>query len=1444
MNFRIRNVALLFLVLVLAAGLASAQTGPGVRTTDSTGKVTDANFDGTNGGPVVKAPTGGANNTYKYWDVLGTGGTSTNYFSTPPYITQPPNPQVAVGPDDILTIVNRTIARYPNINAGTSGTNAVGVTNPYFNPPTEYIWLDTWLGLIGNTALQSVCPSGTGNNGICIIDNASVRYDQMQGRFVVLFTVTDIIAHRSNFIVIVSKFSQFTKCTTTQPTCPAASPLFSAPVIAPVVGGTQTGGINSANWFAYVIPINLTYVRQPVATAGVGNGSGLGTGLAGTPNSVSTGGGTVSNFITTLFCPNGGAALPLTPGVGGTLRSCTNYFPTGARMGLDNDNIILTAPVLDSAFAPSENTLPITPGQQLGPYAGTRVVTLAKMIVYNGGALNLTSQPPACDNNSPIDCTAVNLADNTVTGTLTVVGASRGTTSPVLCLAAAPAAGVCEATAQVGPGSPNPINAVYWEPANLRGRSLASFDAQVAPLGTAMAGVITPITYLVGRRIYDANGANTGTGASGVDANYLLWIQPLVFTCPAANLLLDPIKFCGSNGSVVADQPALGPLFTNTASIALTTNANTVGQGFSAASMTTNPANTPVSSTVNSRLFVGDSRPLQVMFREGLLYEARTARVYDSTANALSSSTVAYDLIRTCATSAAVPTCSYSVAGGSLASPFLLMETEWFNGQLVNPANDIAGFGFYAPMFDSPANVINSGPTSPISLFPWLEKLFVGMTTGGTANVAQTFSKSFPSLWDFRPGDDAYDTVQPYIDPYTGLSTTTVPCGNNVTVTVLSKSGNTITVADTTGLAVGQYLTSTSVGTFPATITAISGNVVTLSSAYTGTTFPTTLTFSLNQPGLTLTASQITAGSNVITLSSTAGLQIGSTIASANTDRTATTFGAGSTTLLVTSTANIGVGSTVTGRPSSFTTSTVAGSTSLSVPNTTQIAVGGTVCSPASGGLCAGSAAGLFPAGGATVTAIVPDPANAGRNLITLSAAATTTNSSISIVFDATNLIAAGTVVNTAPNVAGQVGINNATAFASGPCPGGAPAPVWPAGTCPTATSPLGAPGVTVRFTSTLANFFGAGVTPTVINISGNNVTLSAPAVITSNNVSFTFTTTNTTCPMIQWSVRGGASTDPNDGSLWLFGAFAKNRFASIPGPGQWGTSVANYALDFPATDAYNNDNSFFGDVAPGSGFFTWIQIAKNLALAQPSALGPCPTSPAGSPPVLQPPAPGTTPTPAPSTLQCPFFNPTAQVTRAEMAYWVIRSQMDDAMVTAFLAATGGDPTASTTTYSFGDATPAGITNPFLANPGAGFQGVTSTQLARYIEVMVRRGYTKGKGICTVQGTTDAVFRYCPNDLITRGEMAVFLIRAKMNNVFPTSLSGLPAFGPYGDNFGLFQQSPSYFTDVTSASDFYIYIQKMRELRITNGTGSTAYSPNNPLTRQEIATFVVRAFFL
>ena len=98
----------------------------------------------------------------------------------------------------------------------------------------------------------------------------------------------------------------------------------------------------------------------------------------------------------------------------------------------------------------------------------------------------------------------------------------------------------------------------------------------------------------------------------------------------------------------------------------------------------------------------------------------------------------------------------YSPNGVTIPNPVTILETHWYNGTtpapcpprpaVSGPTNDAGntpgnafeplcdsnGFGFYAPMFDVPANVIgglassSNQPISPISLFPWLEKLFVG----------------------------------------------------------------------------------------------------------------------------------------------------------------------------------------------------------------------------------------------------------------------------------------------------------------------------------------------------------------------------------------------------------------------------------------------------------------------------------------------------------------------------------------------------------------------------------------------------------------------------------------------------------------------------------------------------------------------------------------------
>jgi hypothetical protein len=296
---------------------------------------------------------------------------------------------------------------------------------------------------------------------------------------------------------------------------------------------------------------------------------------------------------------------------------------------------------------------------------------------------------------------------------------------------------------------------------------------------------------------------------------------------------------------------------------------------------------------------------------------------------------------------------------------------------------------------------------------------------------------------------------------------------------------------------------------------------------------------------------------------------------------------------------------------------------------------------------------------------------------------------------------------------------------------------------------------------------------------------------------------------IVPFGIRGGAATDPNNLGQWLYGAYAKGRFASIPGIGQWGTYVAHYPLSFPIRDPYNNLNVTYNDVQPGHPHFTFVQIAKQTEID-------------------------------PGSRTATTFNPSGTVLRRDMAKWVVRAQMDETAITAYLNSTGG------IFCSFAD----------VECPGATGTATNTTGTAewRYIETMYRRGYTKG---CSDTG--DGQRRFCPGRTLTRGEMAVFIIRAKMNSVFPTVTSGSfttssctppgTVVTQIGDQFGLFSGCRPYFSDVPSNHVYFAFIQKLRELRITNGTSlstpttSGTFEPERNLTRSELMTFLVRGFF-
>jgi hypothetical protein len=80
---------------------------------------------------------------------------------------------------------------------------------------------------------------------------------------------------------------------------------------------------------------------------------------------------------------------------------------------------------------------------------------------------------------------------------------------------------------------------------------------------------------------------------------------------------------------------------------------------------------------------------------------------------------------------------------------------------------------------------------------------------------------------------------------------------------------------------------------------------------------------------------------------------------------------------------------------------------------------------------------------------------------------------------------------------------------------------------------------------------------------------------------------------------------------------------------------------------------------------------------------------------------------------------------------------------------------------------------------------------------------------------------FCPNDPVSRGQMAVF-IEAALGNPPNTSCA-------------------RQFTDVTSANPFCRFIERLADDGITGGCGSGNFCPNNPVTRGEMAVFLVAA---
>jgi hypothetical protein len=103
----------------------------------------------------------------------------------------------------------------------------------------------------------------------------------------------------------------------------------------------------------------------------------------------------------------------------------------------------------------------------------------------------------------------------------------------------------------------------------------------------------------------------------------------------------------------------------------------------------------------------------------------------------------------------------------------------------------------------------------------------------------------------------------------------------------------------------------------------------------------------------------------------------------------------------------------------------------------------------------------------------------------------------------------------------------------------------------------------------------------------------------------------------------------------------------------------------------------------------------------------------------------------------------------------------------------------------------------------------------RFVETLLHTGVTSGCG-----GTS-----YCADASTTREQMAVFLLRAKEGGAYqPPPCTTAP------------------FPDVPCASPFAPWVQELVARGITAGCGGGLYCPTNPVTREQMAVFLLKTF--
>ncbi|MBS2017097.1 MAG: S-layer homology domain-containing protein [Deltaproteobacteria bacterium] len=127
----------------------------------------------------------------------------------------------------------------------------------------------------------------------------------------------------------------------------------------------------------------------------------------------------------------------------------------------------------------------------------------------------------------------------------------------------------------------------------------------------------------------------------------------------------------------------------------------------------------------------------------------------------------------------------------------------------------------------------------------------------------------------------------------------------------------------------------------------------------------------------------------------------------------------------------------------------------------------------------------------------------------------------------------------------------------------------------------------------------------------------------------------------------------------------------------------------------------------------------------------------------------------------------------------------------------------------------------FTSSQSPYFSDVPSTSpFFRYVQKLKEAKITSG---CTAQ-------TFCGDERVTRGQMAVFLMRA----LYDEANDGAPRFAASGKPF---------FDDVPPGHPFFRFVQQLASLGITSGCDARRFCPDDGITKGQAATLAMRTFF-